>query len=105
MSQICKVDIVSVNQIFKNRELISSLQFFCCQQRNFFINAEKSFIGLENVFFSLFSVKFLHFYKEKSFKDWLLAVAGLNCWIAQSRLQSSLVDWIVIDNPFSKLYF
>jgi len=26
----------------------------------------------------------------------------LDCWIAQSGLQSSLVDWIVIDNPKSK---
>jgi hypothetical protein len=29
-------------------------------------------------------------------------IAGLDCWIAQSRLQSDLVDWIVIDNPKSK---
>ena len=27
------------------------------------------------------------------------------CWIVQSELQSSLVDWIVIDNPKSKLDF
>jgi hypothetical protein len=27
------------------------------------------------------------------------------CWIAQTGLQSSLVDWIVIDNPKSKLDF
>jgi hypothetical protein len=27
------------------------------------------------------------------------AVAGLDCWIAQSGLQSSLLDWFVIDNP------
>jgi len=26
-------------------------------------------------------------------------------WIAQSGLQSNLVDWIVIDNPKSKLDF
>jgi hypothetical protein len=32
-------------------------------------------------------------------------IAGLDCWIAQSGLQSSLVDWIVIDNPKSKLDF
>ncbi len=30
-------------------------------------------------------------------------IAGLDCWIAQSGLQSNLVDWIVIDNPKSKL--
>jgi hypothetical protein len=30
-------------------------------------------------------------------------IAGLDCWIAQSGLQSSLVDWIVIDNSKSKL--
>jgi hypothetical protein len=29
---------------------------------------------------------------------------GLN-WIAQSGLQSNLVDWIVIDNPKPKSYF
>jgi hypothetical protein len=29
-------------------------------------------------------------------------IAGLDCWIAQSGLQSSLVDWIVIDNQKSK---
>jgi hypothetical protein len=27
------------------------------------------------------------------------------CWIAQSGLQSNLVDWIVIDNPKSKFDF
>jgi hypothetical protein len=36
-------------------------------------------------------------------------IAGLDCWIAQSGLQSglqsSLVDWIAIDNPNSKLDF
>ncbi len=32
-------------------------------------------------------------------------IAGLDCWIAQSGLQSDLVDWIVIDNPKSKLDF
>jgi hypothetical protein len=32
-------------------------------------------------------------------------IAGLDCWIAQSGLQSSLVDWIVIDNPKSKMDF
>jgi hypothetical protein len=32
-------------------------------------------------------------------------IAGLDCWIAQSGLQSSLVDWIVIDNPKSKSDF
>ncbi len=31
--------------------------------------------------------------------------AGLDCWIAQSGLQSNLVDCIVIDNPNSKLDF
>jgi hypothetical protein len=30
-------------------------------------------------------------------------IAGLDCWIAQSGLQSNLVDWIVIDNPKLKL--
>jgi hypothetical protein len=29
----------------------------------------------------------------------------LDCWIGQSVLQSSLVDWIVIDNPKSKSDF
>jgi hypothetical protein len=32
-------------------------------------------------------------------------IAGLDCWIAQSGLQSNLVDWIVIDNAKSKLDF
>jgi hypothetical protein len=32
-------------------------------------------------------------------------IAGLDCWIAQSGLQSNKVDWIVIDNPKSKLDF
>jgi hypothetical protein len=32
-------------------------------------------------------------------------VAGLDCWIAQSGLQSNLVDWIVIEDPKSKLDF
>ena len=32
-------------------------------------------------------------------------IAGLDCWIAQSGLQSNLVDWIVIDNPKSNLDF
>jgi hypothetical protein len=32
-------------------------------------------------------------------------IAGLDCWIAQSGLQSNLMDWIVIDNPKSKLDF
>jgi hypothetical protein len=32
-------------------------------------------------------------------------IAGLDCWIAQSGLQSSLVDLIVIDNPKSKTDF
>jgi hypothetical protein len=32
-------------------------------------------------------------------------IAGLDWWIAQSGLQSNLVDWIVIDNPKSKLDF
>ncbi len=32
-------------------------------------------------------------------------IAGLDCWIAQSGLQSILVDWIVIDNPKSKTDF
>ena len=32
-------------------------------------------------------------------------IAGLDCWIAQSGLQSVLLDWIVIDNPISKLDF
>jgi hypothetical protein len=32
-------------------------------------------------------------------------IAGLDCWIAQSGLQSNLVDWIVIDNLKSKLDF
>ncbi len=30
------------------------------------------------------------------------SIAGLYCWIAQSGLQSNLVDCIVIDNPKSK---
>jgi len=29
-------------------------------------------------------------------------IAGLDCWIAQSELQSNLMDWIVIENPKSK---
>ncbi len=32
-------------------------------------------------------------------------IAGLDCWIAQSGLQSNEVDWIVIENPKSKLDF
>jgi hypothetical protein len=32
-------------------------------------------------------------------------IAGLDCWIAQSGLQSNKVDWIVIDNRKSKLDF
>jgi hypothetical protein len=32
-------------------------------------------------------------------------ITGLDCWIAQSGLLSNLVDWIVIDNPKSKLDF
>jgi hypothetical protein len=32
-------------------------------------------------------------------------IAGLDCWIDQSGLQSNLADWIVIDNPKSKLDF
>jgi len=32
-------------------------------------------------------------------------IALLDCWIAQSVLQSNLVDWIVIDNPNSKSDF
>ncbi len=32
-------------------------------------------------------------------------IAGLDCFIAQSGLQSNLVDWIVIDNPKLKLDF
>jgi hypothetical protein len=32
-------------------------------------------------------------------------IAGLDCWIAQSGLQSNLGDWIVIYNPKSKLEF
>jgi len=33
-------------------------------------------------------------------------IAGLvDCWIAQSGLQSNLVDWIVIDTPKSKSDF
>jgi len=32
-------------------------------------------------------------------------ITGLDCWIVQSRLQSSLADWIVIDNPKLKLDF
>jgi len=32
-------------------------------------------------------------------------IAGLDCWIAQSGLHSNLEDWIVIDNPKSKLDF
>jgi hypothetical protein len=32
-------------------------------------------------------------------------ITGLDCWFAQSGLQSNLVDWIVIDNPKSKLDF
>ena len=34
-----------------------------------------------------------------------LGIAGLDCWIGQSGLQSILLDWIVIDNPISKLDF
>jgi len=30
-------------------------------------------------------------------------IAGLDYWIAQSGLQSNLMNWIVIDNPKSKL--
>jgi len=32
-------------------------------------------------------------------------IAGLDCWIVQSGLQSDLVDWIVNDNPKSILDF
>jgi len=32
-------------------------------------------------------------------------IARLDNWIAQSRLQSNLMDWIVIDNPKSKSDF
>ncbi len=32
-------------------------------------------------------------------------IAGLDCWIAQSGLQSILADWIVIGNPKSKSDF
>ncbi len=32
-------------------------------------------------------------------------IAGLDCWIAQSGLQSILLDWIVIGNPKSKSDF
>jgi hypothetical protein len=32
-------------------------------------------------------------------------IAGLDCWIDQSGLQSILLDWIVIDNPISKSGF
>jgi hypothetical protein len=39
----------------------------------------------------------------KTKKMWLL-LSGY-CWIAQSGLQSSLVDWIVIANPKSKSDF
>ena len=31
--------------------------------------------------------------------------AGWFCWIIQSGLKSILLDWIVIENPFSKLNF
>jgi hypothetical protein len=36
---------------------------------------------------------------------YMQGIAGLDCWIAQSGLQSNLVDWIVIDNPKSNLDF
>jgi len=39
------------------------------------------------------------------FLDGLVLLDRIDGWIALSGLQSSLVDWIVIDNPFSKLYF
>ena len=32
-------------------------------------------------------------------------IAGLDCWIVQSGLQSILLYWIVIDNPISKSGF
>ena len=32
-------------------------------------------------------------------------IAGLDCWIDQSGLQSILLDWIVIDNLISKSGF
>jgi len=32
-------------------------------------------------------------------------ISGLDCWIDQSIFQSNFVDWIVIDNPKSKLDF
>ncbi len=38
-------------------------------------------------------------------EDLMQGIAGLDCWIAQSGLQSNLGDWIVIDNPKSKLDF
>jgi len=36
---------------------------------------------------------------------YLQGIAGLDWWIAQSGLQSNSMDWIVIDNPKSKLDF
>jgi hypothetical protein len=37
--------------------------------------------------------------------SWISIISSGYCWIAQSGLQSKLVDWIVIDNPKSKLDF
>jgi len=36
---------------------------------------------------------------------YIQGISGLDCWIAQSRLKSNLVDSIVLDNPKSKSYF
>ncbi len=43
--------------------------------------------------------------RQKLLQTCFQGVAGFDWWIAQSGLQSSMVDWIVIDNPFSKLDF
>jgi hypothetical protein len=43
--------------------------------------------------------------QKQKFLGVIFKIAGLDCWIAQCRLQSNLMDWIVIDNPKSKLDF
>jgi len=48
------------------------------------------------------SIEFSFWNKYESYSTYDQGIAGLDCWIVQSGLQSNLVDWIVIDNPKSK---
>jgi hypothetical protein len=72
----------------------------------FYKNSNKiiSFENFNTIFFTKYewNVDMKNVLRPSNYEQ---GIAGSDNWIAQSRLQSNLVGWIVIDNPKSSFDF